>query len=312
MAWGELLYLCIYIGQQLGVMLGVGSMTVLVCTHLVALHHGEQEAPDASYAHAAHSALSFGFLLIIITGAGAVGYHYVAGELEVLLAPAFLLKWALVGALLVAHVVQGRLRSWSNVVYGFAAGSWYALFLVHSVAPVASWTTLGSLYAGWMVFFALVWTAFVLLLRPHHKVAVAPAAPAAAEVQKPVLKPVVPPPTPKPAPQQIPKPVPKPVVPPAPVIPKPAPPPPVPKPAPLPPPPPPKHELPAVSVPVPVPVVVVPVPQPPKPALAPLSIAKQPQQRTRVDHGELPALRVMPQTPADISRHDRPAVVKLN
>ena len=64
---GEFFYFLIYVAQQLGVMLGVGAQTVLLCTHLVAVHHGEQESPHASYADAARKALSASFFFIIIS-----------------------------------------------------------------------------------------------------------------------------------------------------------------------------------------------------------------------------------------------------
>src|SRR3990167_11355785 len=90
---GELLYFTIYVLQQLGIMLGVGAQTVLLCTHLIAVHHGEAEPPHANYAEAARKALRAGFFLIIISGAGAVAIHALTGNTEVLFAPAFLFKW---------------------------------------------------------------------------------------------------------------------------------------------------------------------------------------------------------------------------
>ena len=75
---GEFLYFLIYVAQQLGIMLGVGAQTVLLCAHLIAVHHGEQESPHAAYAQAARKALGAGggmgigaSFLITNTGAGA-------------------------------------------------------------------------------------------------------------------------------------------------------------------------------------------------------------------------------------------------
>src|SRR3989344_259781 len=273
MAWSELFSLLIYLFQQLGVMLGVGSMTLLLC------------------AHVAHGALSLSFFLIILSGVGAVVYHYLGGALAVLLQPAFLFSWVLIVILLAAHVLQGRLAQWSNGVYGFAGGTWYAFFLVHTLGPVTSWATLGILYALWILFFAAVWTGFLKVMVWKFK------APVLALAAKPVVK-VIPPPMPKQAPPPPPKPAPPP--PPAPVVippplppplPKPVPPPPLP-PKPAPPPPPPKP--------------------PPPPVLRPLFGIKLGAEPPPYDTGGLPALRIMPQRPEDMARHERPPVVRAS
>src|SRR3989344_565354 len=239
MAWSELFSLLIYLFQQLGVMLGVGSMTLLLCTHLLAVHRREIDSPNTNYAHVAHGALSLSFFLIVISGLGAVAYHYLGGALAVLLQPAFLFSWVLIVILLAAHVLQGRLAQWSNGVYGFAGGTWYAFFLVHTLGPVTSWATLGILYVLWILFFAAVWTGFLRVMAWKFKAPVLALAakPAVKIIPPPAPKPTPPPPVPKPVPPPAPKPVPPP--PPVPVfVPPPLPPPP-PQPAPPPPPPPP-------------------------------------------------------------------------
>src|SRR3989344_2367004 len=257
MAWSELFSLLIYLFQQLGVMLGVGSMTLLLCTHLLAVHRREIDSPNTNYAHVAHGALSLSFFLIVISGLGAVAYHYLGGALAVLLQPAFLFSWVLIVILLAAHVLQGRLAQWSNGVYGFAGGTWYAFFLVHTLGPVTSWATLLILYALWIVFFAAVWTGFLRVMVWKFK------APVLALAAKPVVK-VIPPPMPKQAPPAPPKPAP---------------------------PPPPK-------------------PAPPPPVLRPLFGIKLGAEPPPYDTGGLPALRIMPQRPEDMARHERPPAVR--
>ena len=292
MAWSELFSLLIYLFQQLGVMLGVGSMTLLLCTHLLAVHRREAESPSTNYAHVAHGALSLSFFLIILSGLGAVVYHYLGGALGVLLQPAFLFSWVLIAILLAAHVLQGRLAQWSNGVYGFAGGTWYAFFLVHTLGPVTSWATLGILYALWILFFAAVWTGFLRVMAWKFKAPVLALAakPAVKIIPPPAPKPTPPPPVPKPVPPPAPKPVPPP--PPVPVfVPPPLPPPP-PKPAP-PPPPPPK-------------------PAPPPPVLRPLFGINPGAEPPPYDTGGLPALRIMPQRPEDMVRHERPPVVRAS
>ncbi len=239
---GEFLFFTIYVLQQLGVMLGVGAQTVLLCTHLIAVHKGEAENPQSSFAYAARRSLLIGFFLIVGSGMAAIAVHVTGGNLSVLLAPAFGFKWALIGIVLCAFWLQNLLSHWSNALAGFAGGTWYALFLVHSLAPVTSWLNLVGLYFVWLALFMIFWGGFVFIMRKAarapQKIVVAnagqgkAAAPPAPAPLPPAPKPV-PPPSPvilKPAPVPVPKP---PVV----IT---QPPPPAPKPIPPPPPPPPQ------------------------------------------------------------------------
>ena len=334
---GEFLYFGIYVFQQLGIMLGVGAQTVLLCTHLLNIHRAEPDAPHASYAAAARKSLSVGFFLIIVSGLAAVAVHILGGNTAVLFAPAFLFKWALIVLVLGVFWLQSRLSHWSDVVAWFAGGTWYALFLVHTLAPITGWFNLAALYGAWLAAFGIVWVLFVLIMRKTTrgttpaKVAVPVAIKITLPLPPPAPKPIVPPP---PAPKPIapvilkgpsfferllswfknvttPKrPTPKPVLAPTPPLaPKPIVPPPplVPKPTPIPPPlalAPMLKIAPVVVAPASKPVAVPPVPPPPVP----------PQKHTTlhdiIDHLLVPALRIMPQTPADVGKQNRPPVVK--
>lgn len=190
---GEFLYLGIYVVQQLGVMLGVGAQTVLLCTHLLSIHRGEAEAPHASYAEAARKSLSAGLFLIIVSGAAAVAVHLFGGGVEILLAPAFAFKWVLIGLVLCALWLNNRLSQWSNTMAWFSGGSWYALFWVHSLAPVTTWLSIGVLYVLWMLLFAIFWSVFMLAMRKTARVAAPTKAPVAV-VPRPVIQKPAPPP----------------------------------------------------------------------------------------------------------------------
>ena len=285
---GEFFYFLIYVAQQLGVMLGVGAQTVLLCAHLIAVHHGENENPHVAYAEAARKALGAGFILIVISGLFAIVIHLFSGQADIVFSPAFLFKWALIIVLLAAFFLQSRLREWVNFYYAFTGTTWYALFLVHSLGPVTSWGSLWVLYILWAILFTLVWWGFVALMRRDSKNSAPVFKPAPVPVF--VIKKEAPRPIPPPAPRLMP-PLPPP------------PPPPMPKPAPPPPPPPrmiEEHHQP-LSLPVPAPVVV---PAPPPPVRKPTIMQEV------INHLLVPALRIMPQKPEDISKHNRPPVVK--
>ncbi len=302
MSGGELLQLSIYIFQQAGIMLGIGAQTVILCTHLLVLHRHESESTEVTLESAARTTLWISFALIILSGLGAVALHWQAVQLEILLAPAFLFKWILILVLLFALALESTLGHWNDAARGFVGATWYALFVIHTLGLASSWLTLGILYAVWLVFFGLVWSVFVWMLRRHNG-GVIP------EIKKEVPKPVPPPkplppppPIPKPIPPPPPSPPPKPIPPPAPlpmVIPPPPPPKPVPPPAPVVPPPP---ALPAVAL----------AKEGPKPLVPQPIIATTPAPTTTepVHNPDVPALRIMPQKPEDIGNATRPQVVK--
>src|SRR3990167_2471594 len=200
---GEFFYFVIYVAQQLGVMLGVGAQTVLLCAHLIAVHHGDKENPHATYAEAARFALVIGLFFIVISGLFAVVVHLLSGQVDIVLSPPFLFKWALIIVLLAAFFLQSRLREWVNFYYAFTGTTWYALFLVHSLGPVTSWGSLWVLYILWGILFALVWWGFVALMRRSTNKSVPPAA---IVIQKEVPKVPPLPPAPKPIPKPAPPP----------------------------------------------------------------------------------------------------------
>ena len=281
MHMGEFFALAVFIAQQLGVMLGVGAGTVLLVAYLLGLHKEESDAAHQNFVRAVFLARSVALGVIVVSGVAAVGVHFAVGELGVLFAPAFVFKWILIGAVLGLYFVekwaQGLSSGWRLAVCGFVGAQWYALFLIHSVAPVTTWEYLLPFYAGWVVFFELVWHTFVWVMsRPLRvqKVAEAKTSSASAVPEKP---PAPPPVFVKPA-SPIVLPVPKPTE---------------------------HHNVPEIA-PVILPVVVaVPAPMPqPKPAPAPTltDIEKEP---------DLPAIRVMPRTPEEIKNQNRASVVKF-
>ena len=337
---GEFLYFGIYVFQQLGIMLGVGAQTVLLCTHLLNIHRAEPDAPHASYAAAARKSLSVGFFLIIVSGLAAVAVHILGGNTAVLFAPAFLFKWLLIVLALGIFLLQNRLSHWSDVVAWLAGGTWYALFLVHTLAPITSWFNLVALYGAWLAAFGIIWVLFVLIMRKTAhgaapaKVAVPvaiktappppPMPPKSVPPPPPAPKPIAPVilkgpsfferfliwlknvttpkrPTPKPVLAPPPPPAPKPIVPPPPLVPKPTP---IAPPlalAPM------LKIAPVVVAPAPKPVAVPPVPPVPPPPVPP---QKHTTLHDIIDHLLVPALRIMPQTPADVGKQNRPPVVK--
>lgn len=316
MSPGDLLPLGLYFTQQLGVMLGVGAMTVMLIAHVVALRDGVVEPAEERFARAVKQVLFFGLLLIIASGVVITAMHSMAGETQIIFQPAFIFKWMLVVVVSLAALSRVGHTFPSLWKEGFVGATWYALFILHVVAPVTSWVDLIIVYAGWVVGFLLVWGAVARVFKPTtavvgKKVDSAPAsvAPKPKVVQsttKPLPPPVIPKPVvpaPKPAVVVLPPPTPpKPVVPPAP-----------PKPAP---PLPPAKPVAAIAPIKPKPSTPVPTkPLEPKPALAvPAKPPTKPQEQVKDpdEHPNLPAIRVMPRTPEDVDRQLRATVVQFS
>ncbi|MBP7770305.1 MAG: hypothetical protein KA066_00085 [Candidatus Pacebacteria bacterium] len=316
---GELLSLVVSLSQQIAIVAGVGAVTMTLVGHLLSLHAHQNEMVHG-YMRAARSIRALALMVIIVSGGAAVLVHFQQGTSEVLLAPAYLFKWLLIVLLTAFYFVELKVEGVArDAVEGFEGANWYALFIVHSIAPVVTWMFLLSLYFGWLATFAVIWAGFVWLMR--RQTTISPAG-----VQKPnasAPKPAPVPPLPaKPAP--VPPPVPVRAVPPPAPKPMPAPAPIVQKPIEIHP----NHsmlpmiaelDLPApskVEVPASKPVQPAPAPvAPPKPVakveIVPES-SKPPVAMSNLEESGLAALHVMPKRPEDIESSKRGPVVKMS
>lgn len=246
----ELFALGIYSVQWLGVVLGVGAEVVLLCAHLIALHQRQPQWLESI--PAVRAAQFIGLALIVLSGGGAVLFHILTGQEELLLLPVFSFKWALIIALVLAYILEKHVGKGKVVLEGFAGATWLALFLVHSIAPELDWAGLALLYGTWVILFGVVWSLFVLVMR-HARVAAHATAPQPIEIK----------PAHREAPVPVVKVVPKPIV--------------VAQPASMPVPPQPKPVVVAVvPVPAPKPVVLTSaVPTPPPKPIAAVAVAEK-------------------------------------
>lgn len=316
---GELVSLLVSLAQEIGVVAGVGALTITLVGHLLSLHAHKNETVFG-YVRAARQIRALALAVIIISGGAAILVHFQSGTPEVLAAPAFLFKWLLIALLTAFYFVELNVAGIKrDAVEGFEGANWYALFIVHTMAPVAGWGLLLGIYFGWLATFAVIWAGFVWIMRGHPM-------PKLGLKLKPAVS------------------SPKSVPPPAPVAPKPAP---VPAPAPLAPtvvPPPvsmpapaaqkaievhPNHSMlpmiaeldlpapaPAAPAAAPAPAPVMPAPKPvPPPAEEPVVVVQEPSkpsvQMPNLEESGLPALHVMPKRPEDIGSSKRGPVIKM-
>jgi hypothetical protein len=309
---GELFSLIVSLVQEVSIVAGVGALTVTLVGHLLSLHAHQSEG-TRGYVRAARHIRALALIGIIVSGGAAVLIHFASGTPAVLVVPAFLFKWVLIALLTAFYFAEWRATGVAqDAIEGFEGANWYALIIVHTVAPVVGWLFLLKLYAGWLITFGVLWAVFVWLMRGQStlKPAAQKPAPAAAPIQKPV-----PPPAAKPVAAPLPKPpvpAPKPaaslarkpieVHPNHSMLPMVA-----------------KLDLPAPDKaplpPAPMPMQPPPAPKPAAPPLAPPPVpeAKKeaPMPALDADAGSLPALHVMPRRPEDIGSSKRGPVVKM-
>jgi hypothetical protein len=339
----EVINLALYCVQQLGIVLGVGAETIVLIVYFLSMRDGRVEQKEEQFGHAVHRVLRWGLGLIISSGALITAVHVLLGQTEIISQPAFIMKWILVGAVLGMEAARRKQLFAHYGWEGTAAAQWYALFILHILAPVATWADLLILYCIWFAGFTAMFVSLVhvlgvpvpgyVALKPQEQKPQPPAPkPAPKPVAKQEPKKAPPPPHPRPAPvvhkpaPPVPQPKPKPIPPATPPAPKPVPlpkeEPMLPKPGPMPPPPAviaPSMSLPAVAMKPPV-KPPMPIPQKPKLVIPPLPrkphnqipIPRKPQpMAVPKKEYDMPAIRIMPQTEQDVDKQFRPAQVQL-
>ena len=339
----DVVNLLLYSAQQLGVMLGVGSASILLVAYLVSLRDGVVDSKEEQFGRAVTRVQTIGLWIIILSGLAITAIHISNGALDIVLSPAFLFKWILIAVLFGASLFR-QTNPYPHFIWeGITGATWYALFIVHILAPVVAWIDLIVLYTVWTGGFVLCFVAIFYAMHPGAKriAALQPQAPQPLQKKPPEQKPVVKPvPKLSPIPNQPridPKPMAssaqmRPIIPAVAQKPRVAPPlPPVPRAAP-------QQRLPE-HIPAPMPMIeaeasktlqvlppiqkaplkpIVPVPKKPamevprKPALA---VPTKPAPQKAADPDEnpgLPAIRVMPRTPQDVDKQNRASTVQFS
>lgn len=300
----ELMSLLLFCVQQLGVMLAVGAETIMLTAYLVATRDGVINDTEVKFVRTVDRVLLTGIVLIILSGLAIIGLHLSLGQGSVIMQSVFLFKWMLLIFASLTLLMRRRKSFTHFLLEGLVGATWYAIFIVHIIAPVATWSDLLALYVVWTVGFLVCWSVIVLGLR-RGKSAQPP-------VQKFVLPPAPAPPS-RPTP---PKPVPPPqflpvsVAPPQVHVPL--------KPIPSVAPTPGKFLTPVLINLAPPPFLPIkphvwPGIPPQKPTMPPLPQKPAEQKIDDSDeYPELPALKVMPQTVEDLQKQNQASIVQFN
>jgi hypothetical protein len=213
----EIIDLILYCLQQIGVMVAVGAETIILIAYLVAMRDSTVDEHEARFSRVVHRSMGVGILLMVLSGLAITILHSMLGEIAIIFAPVFLFKWLLIVGLIGVYITQKGKPFSKYSLEGVLGGTWYALFLVHILAPVTSWVNLLVLYVLFVAGFEVLWVALVMATQKKPKNTVAKATPA------PVIKTTKPIPVPVIAKAPEPKPIAPPPAPPAVVLPPPAP-----------------------------------------------------------------------------------------
>ncbi|MDO8517690.1 MAG: hypothetical protein Q7S26_00145 [bacterium] len=166
----EVSNLVLYSIQQLGVMFAVGAQTVILVAYLLAIRNGIVDEQEERFSKAVKRVLFVGLFLIVISGLAITALELLAAHRPIVFSPAYLFKWCLIGmGVVLARATWGISRS-AGLLEGVAGATWYALFAVHILAPVATWPQLLTLFSVWLIVFVLGWTGLVFGLRGKRAV----------------------------------------------------------------------------------------------------------------------------------------------
>ena len=150
--------------QQLGVTLAVGAETILLVAYLQSIRDGVVDDEEKGFARAVRSVKDFGLFFIILSGGAIVANQFFTDQLGNFLSITVLFKWSLIGIALFLGFIRGSSLT-AGLLQGLSAGTWFALFAVHILAPEAPWMQLVTFYAIWLVGFSVCWTVLVFALK---------------------------------------------------------------------------------------------------------------------------------------------------
>ncbi len=157
--------LLLYATQQVGVTLAVGAQTIVLVAYLLSIRDGIFDSQEERFAHAVKKVLFVGIICILVSGAAITALEFLAGHEALVFAPAYLFKIGLIGVLVFFSLVLRGNSLPEGVLEGLVGGTWYALFVVHILAPVAGWNQLIILYLIWIVGFMTCWSFLLFMMR---------------------------------------------------------------------------------------------------------------------------------------------------
>ncbi len=144
----------------------------MLAAFVLATRDGIVDAVEAQFLRATRRVLVLALVLIVTSGIAITVMHFIAGQGATILTSAFLFKWLLIVTIVALSALTHLLpETFAEALLG---ANWYALFIVHILAPIATWTNLFILWGIWVAGFCLCWYAGVLLSRHSNGVPAEP------------------------------------------------------------------------------------------------------------------------------------------
>lgn len=161
-----LINLILYCVQQLGVALGLGAQTIMLAAYVIATRDGVIDDVEAQFLRATRRTLYVALSCIALSGLAITALHLAGGQADVVAFPAYLFKLLLIGVVIALTALLHTLPE--TIAEGLLGGTWYALFLVHILAPVTTWSNLLTLWGVWLVGFNLIWYVIIFSTRQRQ------------------------------------------------------------------------------------------------------------------------------------------------
>lgn len=156
--------LLLYCTQQLGMVIGMGGALFLLVAYLFDIRDSKIDDHEMGIVYGAKRVIIAGICLIIVSGVGIIYIHWASSRGDILLAPAFIFKWILIAVVLGISLFHRKISVSSGIIEGMAGGSWLALLLLHILAPVTSFALLSITFVVWMLGFMTFWSLGVFLI----------------------------------------------------------------------------------------------------------------------------------------------------
>jgi hypothetical protein len=162
----EIINLILYCVQQLGIALGLGAQTIMLVAYISATKDNIIDVTEAQFLRATRRVLAVSLVFVVLSGVGITLMHSIAGQGLVVHSPAYLFKAALILLVVVLTLLMHVIPE--TFAEGMMGANWYALFLVHILAPITSWANLLTLWGVWLIGFNLIWYVIVFSTREKN------------------------------------------------------------------------------------------------------------------------------------------------
>ncbi len=151
--------------QQFGLVLGVGAETVLLLMRISGVTRHESDPRERRFVHAIPLVRDTGIALLLISAIAVTVTEYLGHHLDVIFTPAYLAVCALTVLVTLFTIITHGDSFFEAICEGISGATWYALLLMHALAPALAWRTIFDAYGIWVCVWTVCWVGILLLTR---------------------------------------------------------------------------------------------------------------------------------------------------